>query len=206
MHINENGLILYKNKIFKNYQILNCNVIIRFYFYITKCTDYYLKIPQNTCINIMSNNKISILYVDDELNNLVSFKAVFRMKYNVFTAVSGEEAIKVLRSKLVNIIITDQRMPQMTGVEFLETILEEFPDPIRILLTGYADMNAVIDAINKGKIFHYLTKPWNEEELDLTISRAYDVYKQKMDEKETNYKLSLSNEQLEFLLRQKLLS
>src|SRR3984957_15018135 len=119
--------------------------------------------------------KISILYVDDELNNLVSFKAVFRIKYNVFTAISGEEAVKILRNKSINIIITDQRMPQMTGVEFLESILDEFPDPIRVLLTGYADMNAVIDAINKGKIFHYLTKPWNEEELDLTINRAYEV-------------------------------
>ena len=106
----------------------------------------------------------------------------------------------------MHIIITDQRMPQMTGVEFLESILEEFPDPIRILLTGYADMTAVIDAINKGKIFHYLSKPWNEDELDLAINRAYEVYKQKMDEKEMNYKLILSNEQLEFLLRQKLLS
>ncbi len=154
----------------------------------------------------MENNKINILYVDDELNNLVSFKAVFRMKYNVYTAISGEEAISILHNKQVNIIITDQRMPQMTGVEFLESILVEFPDPIRILLTGYADMNAVIDAINKGKIFHYLTKPWNEEELDLAIARAYDVYKQKMDEKEMANKLSLSNEQLEFLLRQKLLS
>jgi response regulator RpfG family c-di-GMP phosphodiesterase len=151
-------------------------------------------------------NKICILYVDDELNNLVSFKAVFRIKYNILTAISGEEAINILRNNLVHIIITDQRMPKMTGVEFLESILEEFPDPIRILLTGYADMNAVIDAINKGKIFHYLTKPWNEEELDMTITRAYDVYKQKMEEKEMNYKLTISNEQLEFLLRQKLLS
>lgn len=154
----------------------------------------------------MSNEKISILYVDDELNNLVSFKAVFRIKYNIYTAISGEEAIKILRNKAINIIITDQRMPQMTGVEFLETILDEFPDPMRILLTGYTDMSAVIDAINKGKIFHYLTKPWNEAELEMTIGRAYDVYKQKIEEKETNYKLSLSNEQLEFLLRQKLLS
>ena len=97
-------------------------------------------------------------------------------------------------------------MPQMTGVEFLESILDEFPDPIRILLTGYADMNALVDAVNKGKIFHYLTKPWNEEELDIAINRAYDVYKQKMDEKELTGKLSLNNEQLEFLLRQKLLS
>jgi response regulator RpfG family c-di-GMP phosphodiesterase len=154
----------------------------------------------------MSNNKINILYVDDELNNLVSFKALFRIKYNIYTAISGEEAIKILRSKEMNLIITDQRMPQMTGVEFLETILDEFPDPMRILLTGYTDMSAVIDAINKGKIFHYLTKPWNEEELEMTIDRAFEVYKQKIEEKEMNYKLSLSNEQLEFLLRQKLLS
>lgn len=154
----------------------------------------------------MNKDKITILYVDDEMNNLISFKAVFRIKYNVLTAISGEEAIKILKNNLVNIIITDQRMPQMTGVEFLESILDEFPDPIRILLTGYADMNAVIDAVNKGKIFHYLTKPWNEEELDITINRAFDIYRQKMEEREMTNKLSLSNEQLEFLLRQKLLS
>jgi response regulator RpfG family c-di-GMP phosphodiesterase len=154
----------------------------------------------------MKKEKISILYVDDEMNNLISFKAVFRIKYNILTAISGEEAIKILRNNTVNIIITDQRMPQMTGVEFLESILNEYPDPIRILLTGYADMNAVIDAVNKGKIFHYLSKPWNEEELDMTILRAYDVYTQKMNEREVTNKLSLSNDQLEFLLRQKLLS
>ena len=153
-----------------------------------------------------NNDKITILYVDDELNNLVSFKAVFRIKYNIYTAISGEEAISILKNKAVHIIITDQRMPNMTGVEFLESIIEEHPDPIRILLTGYADMNAVIDAINKGKIFHYLNKPWNEEELDIAITRAYEVYRQKMEEKETTQKLSVSNEQLEFLLRQKLLS
>ena len=140
------------------------------------------------------------------MNNLVSFKAVFRVKYNVFTAISGEEAIKVLNDNPINIIITDQRMPNMTGVEFLETIMGDHPDPIRILLTGYADMNAVVDAVNKGKIFHYLTKPWNEEELDMTIVRAYEEYRKKMDEREANEKLSISNEQLEFLLRQKLLS
>ncbi len=154
----------------------------------------------------MNKDKITILYVDDEMNNLISFKAVFRIKYHVLTAISGEEATKILRNNTVNIIITDQRMPQMTGVEFLESILDEFPDPIRILLTGYADMNAVIDAVNKGKIFHYLTKPWNEEELDMTITRAYDIYRQKIEEREMTNKLSLSNEQLEFLLRQKLLS
>jgi response regulator RpfG family c-di-GMP phosphodiesterase len=156
--------------------------------------------------NFITLNKISILYVDDELNNLISFKAAFRIKYNILTAISGEEAINLLKKNEVNIIITDQRMPQMTGVEFLENILHEFPDPIRILLTGYADMNAVVDAINKGKIFHYLTKPWNEPELDMAITKAYEVYKTRMEEKQVNQTLTISNEQLEFLLRQKLLS
>ncbi len=154
----------------------------------------------------MPADKINILYVDDEQNNLISFKATFRMKYAVFTAISGEEAIKILDSQPIDIIVTDQRMPNMTGVEFLESILEKHPDPMRILLTGYADLNAVIDAVNKGKIFHYLTKPWNEEELDMTIKRAYDVYKLKKDEKELTEKLGVTNAQLEFLLRQQLLS
>lgn len=154
----------------------------------------------------MSDKKIVILYVDDEENNLISFKANFRLKYQVLTAISGDEALKIMEAKVVDIIITDQRMPNMTGVEFLEKVLEKFPEPMRILLTGYADMSAVIDAVNKGKIFHYLTKPWNEEELDMTIKRAYDVYIERKEIEVMNQKLATSNDQLEFLLRQKLLS
>ncbi|WP_190277195.1 response regulator [Taibaiella lutea] len=154
----------------------------------------------------MNNEKISILYVDDEENNLISFKATFRLKYKVFTAISGADAIKILEENLIHVIITDQRMPNMTGVEFLEKVIEKFTDPIRILLTGYTDMNAVVDAINKGKIFHYLTKPWNEEELDKTIARAYDIFLEREKIKQMNEKLEVSNSQLEFLLRQKLLS
>jgi response regulator RpfG family c-di-GMP phosphodiesterase len=154
----------------------------------------------------MAADKITILYVDDEENNLFSFKAVFRIKYNVLTALSGDEALEILSKREVNVIITDQRMPEMTGVEFLEKVLEKFPDPIRVLLTGYADMGAVVDAVNKGKIFHYLAKPWNEEELDLTINKAYEKYLEKAELEDMNVKLEGSNDQLEFLLRQKLLS
>ena len=154
----------------------------------------------------MQESKITILYVDDEENNLFSFKAAFRIKYNVLIAINGEEALKILEKKPVHIIITDQRMPNMTGVEFLEKVIERFPDPVRILLTGYADMGAVVDAVNKGKIFHYLAKPWNEEELDMTINRAYSAYLEKQKLLEMNEKLSTSNDQFEFLLRQKLLS
>jgi response regulator RpfG family c-di-GMP phosphodiesterase len=150
--------------------------------------------------------KISLLYVDDEENNLLSFKATFRLKYDVTIVSSGAGAMKIMESKPIEIIISDQRMPNMTGVEFLEKVLEIYPDPMRLLLTGYADMNAVIDAVNKGKIFHYLTKPWNEEELDFTINRAYEEYKKKHEIVEMNEKLAISNDQLEFLLRQNLLS
>jgi response regulator RpfG family c-di-GMP phosphodiesterase len=154
----------------------------------------------------MPAEKITILFVDDEENNLFSFKASFRLKYQVLIAQSGDAALEILAKKPVQIIVTDQRMPEMTGVQFLEKVLEKYPDPMRILLTGYADMAAVVDAVNKGKIFHYLTKPWNEEELEETIQRAYEKYKENEELKGMNEKLSTSNDQLEFLLRQKLLS
>jgi response regulator RpfG family c-di-GMP phosphodiesterase len=150
--------------------------------------------------------KINILYVDDEVNNLLSFKALFRLKYRVFTAERGKDAVKILDNNLIHVIITDQRMPEMTGVELLESILETHPEPIRVLLTGYADLTAVIDAVNKGKIFHYLSKPWDEKELDDTIQRAYEIYLKRKEDKETAEKLLISNEQFEFLLRQKLIS
>lgn len=154
----------------------------------------------------MSDKKIDILYVDDEENNLISFKATFRLKYNIMIASSADAGIKILNSKPVEVIITDQRMPNMTGIEFLEKIIETHPDPVRILLTGYTDMNAVIDAVNKGKIFHYLSKPWSEQELEETINKAFEVYQANKEVREMNSKLTVSNDQLEFLLRQKLLS
>ncbi len=154
----------------------------------------------------MCEKKINILFIDDEENNLISFKAVFRLKYQVFTAIDPVEAMQILEAQPIEIIITDQRMPKMTGTEFLEKVLDKFPNPMRILLTGYSDMTAMVEAVNKGKIFHYLTKPWNEEELDLTIKRAFEVYEADQNVREMNEKLAVSNGQLEFLLRQKLLS
>lgn len=154
----------------------------------------------------MPEKAISILYVDDEANNLIAFRAVFRTKYTIFTALSGLEGLEVLSENEIQIIITDQRMPNMTGVEFLEEVIEKYPTPIRILLTGYTDMSAIIDAINKGSIFQYLNKPWDEEELEEVIEKAYDVYLKKIEIMEENKELSITNQQLEFLLRQKLLS
>lgn len=152
-------------------------------------------------------DKIKVLYVDDEENNLFSFKATFRVKYQVFTAISGSKAIDILNEHPdIEVILTDQRMPEMTGVEFLKSILPIHPDPIRILLTGYADLKASIDAVNEGKIFHYLSKPWNEEEVDMIIQKAQQVYAHHKNEREMKHKLIKTADQMEFLLRQSLLS
>lgn len=121
-------------------------------------------------------DKIKVLYLDDEQHNLNSFKAAFRRKFNVFIAVNSEEAIKVLAENEIHVLITDQRMPEMTGVEFLEMVREKYEKPVRILLTGYADIEAVIGAINKGKVFHYISKPWDDNEVIHAVESAYEVY------------------------------
>lgn len=154
----------------------------------------------------MENNKISVLYIDDEVNNLTSFKATFRREFQVFTAESAGAGREVVENEPVNIIITDQRMPGMTGIEFLESILHEHPEPIRILLTGYADIEAVIDAINKGQVYRYISKPWDEQELRIIIKDAFELYSLRKENKELMHNLMQANKQLEFLLRQKLIS
>ncbi|SHM21245.1 Response regulator receiver domain-containing protein [Chitinophaga jiangningensis] len=154
----------------------------------------------------MSAQHITILYIDDEVHNLNAFKASFRRLYNVFTATSAEEAEKLLKEQEFHIIISDQRMPKMTGIEFFESILERYPEPIRMLLTGYADINAVVDAINKGQVYKYFSKPWNEEELKHNIEKAFEVYSLRKENKELTAKLLDVNEKLEFLVRQKLIS
>jgi response regulator RpfG family c-di-GMP phosphodiesterase len=153
-----------------------------------------------------SDTSINVLYVDDEVHNLNSFKAGFRRKFNIFTAESAAEGRKVLEAELIHVIITDQRMPVMTGIEFLESIIPEFPDPIRILLTGYADINAVIDAINKGQVYKYIQKPWMDEDLRINIEKAYEIYALRKENKELTEALLVANKQLEFLVRQNLLS
>ncbi len=155
----------------------------------------------------MSNqNKINVLYVDDEINNLNSFNESFRRDFNIFIATSGKEGLDILRNNKIHVIITDQRMPEMSGVGFLVEVLKEFPDPIRLLLTGYADMEAVIEAVNKGKIYYYLTKPWDEQGIKVIIKNAFELYDTREKLVQLTEELKIANEQLEFMARQKLLS
>ncbi|SHO64172.1 MULTISPECIES: response regulator [Algoriphagus] len=153
-----------------------------------------------------SEEKIRILYVDDEENNLQAFKATFRRDFKIFLAISAKEGREVLEKEEIDIIITDQRMPEQTGVEFLESIIPIHPNPIRVLLTGYTDIQAVIDAINKGQVYHYLTKPWEEDYLRTVIKNAFEVYTLRKENERLTQSLIKANDQLEFLLRQNLLS
>ncbi|MCT4622777.1 MAG: response regulator [Schleiferiaceae bacterium] len=156
-------------------------------------------------INSPEREKIRILYVDDEPANLRSFKSVLRREYTIFLAESADEGRKIVETENLHIIVTDQIMPKMTGIEFLESIKEEYPDPMRILLTGYSDINAVINAINKGGVYRYMNKPWNEDEMRQIIESSYEVFYLREKTKKLTADLVKTNRQLEFLFRQKLL-
>ena len=152
------------------------------------------------------NKKINVLYVDDEENNLNAFKASFRRHFTIFTASSVADANLILNDNEIHVLITDQRMPGTLGTELLAQVVKKYPDQIRILLTGFSDIDAIKDAINRGQIYHYLQKPWNDIELKETIENAYKIYELKQKQEKLNQQLSVVNEQLEFMLRQKLLS
>jgi len=146
----------------------------------------------------MSNQekKIRVLYIDDERNNLLSFQASFRRTYQVFTASSAAEGMGLLNVEKVHVIIADQRMPNSTGVEFFQIVRNSHPDPVRILLTGYTDAEAIIDAINKGEIYRYIKKPWDEFELQNAIQNAYEIYTIRLQLKHKVHELEKTNDEL----------
>ncbi|MBB2145272.1 response regulator [Pedobacter sp. LMG 31464] len=144
----------------------------------------------------MKTPSVRVLYIDDEENNLEAFKASFRRQYEIYTAISAADGLKILQSVNVQVVIADQKMPNTTGVEFFKSITETFPDPIRILLTGYTDIEALADAINHGHIYRYITKPWNDLELHNSIKNAYDAYKAKIDLRNKVAELEKTNDEL----------
>ncbi|RZS96626.1 response regulator [Cecembia calidifontis] len=127
----------------------------------------------------MSNikeEKIKVLYIDDEEINLQAFKTTFKYDFDVQLTASTKEARHILSTQPVDIIISDQRMPSETGLDFFTSIMTEYPEPIRILLSAYSDIQLVQEAINKGVIYHYLTKPWDEEYFKNIIRNAFETY------------------------------
>jgi len=118
----------------------------------------------------------NILYIDDLEANLEIFKLAYRKYYNIHLAMSIKAGMEILHNNEIKVLITDQRMPEMTGVEFLVKTIDIYPDIPRIILTAYADVDDVIDAINKGNVYRYMLKPWKIEDLKLTIDKAVETY------------------------------
>lgn len=133
-----------------------------------------------------------ILIVDDEAANLRALERLFREDYEVLTAGSGADAVELLRQHDVAVLMTDQRMPEMTGTELLMNTISLRPRMVRIILTGYTDVDALVAAINGGQVYKYITKPWNNEEIKLTVARALEHYEANKE----SYELALANERL----------
>jgi DNA-binding NtrC family response regulator len=120
----------------------------------------------------MTPTKHPILLVDDEPEILFSLRGLLRREFELYTAESGAQALELLHQHPIHVLVTDQRMPQMTGVELLRRARQESPQTVRIMFTGYADLKAVIDAVNQGQIYRYLTKPWDPDEMVALLHEA----------------------------------
>ncbi|MEQ8548953.1 MAG: response regulator [Cyclobacteriaceae bacterium] len=145
----------------------------------------------------ITRTKYNVLYVDDEAHNLRVFRSSFRRHYNVFTAESPFEAMKILKEEKIHLIVTDQKMPEMNGTEFLETILPDYPNVISMILTGFSDLDDITKAINECGIYRYITKPWEQGELKITLDKAIEVYNLRSEKEELIHELWDANVNLE---------
>ncbi|MCC6329319.1 MAG: response regulator [Acidobacteria bacterium] len=138
-----------------------------------------------------------ILFVDDETANLRLLERLFRNSYDIYTASTGDEALDLLSVHDIALIVSDQRMPGMTGLEFLKLAAERRPQTVRIILTGYTDANDLVDAINSGVVYKYVTKPWVNEELKQTVKRSLQHYESTRAQR----RLQTENERLKSRLK-----
>lgn len=153
----------------------------------------------------------TVLCVDDEINVLNALKRLFRKEgFRLMTTSSGADALRLLQDNPVHMIISDQRMPEMSGTELMAKVKESYPDVIRIILTGYTDVDTITESINKGHIYKFFLKPWNDQSLVLEIRQALEQYELVQTNKalhqkvlEQNETLRLINDNLENLVRER---
>lgn len=137
------------------------------------------------------------LVVDDEPDILDAIERLFRKDYRVITARTADEAIELVETEPVQVVMTDQRMPEMSGIEFLARLRETRPDIVRVLFTGYSNIDHVIDAINQGHVYRYISKPWKPAELKLFVSQAFEHYESKKEREDLLFRLREANQRLE---------
>jgi DNA-binding NtrC family response regulator len=142
--------------------------------------------------------RYKILIVDDEASNLRALERLFRTEYDVLTVGSGADALSLLEHHDMALLIADQRMPEMSGVELMRRTARLRPHMVRILLTGYTDVDSLIEAINTGNVYKYITKPWSNDDLLLTVARALEHY----ETLKSRHNLQMINERLRARLRE----
>ncbi|HEV8605745.1 MAG TPA: hybrid sensor histidine kinase/response regulator [Tepidisphaeraceae bacterium] len=135
--------------------------------------------------------------MDDEPDVVKSVQDLLRLDYKVLGTTRASDALTILNKEVVDVVMTDQRMPEMSGVEFLHRVRERHPDSIRLLFTGYADIRAVIDAINQGSVYRYITKPWDPDELQTVIREACERHDLLAERQQLLTELQTKNEELE---------
>ena len=145
----------------------------------------------------MSKSDHTILCVDDEKNILNAIKRLLRKEdFHVLTCSSGEEALDMMAKNDVHLVLCDQRMPIMNGTTLLKKVKEKYPDVIRIILTGYTDVDSITDSINQGHVYKFFLKPWNDQNLKLEIRQALEQYDLVRANEELHKKIVKQNEQL----------
>lgn len=142
------------------------------------------------------SNKPLVMLVDDEVENINVLRQLLESHFQIITGLNGAEALKMIDNmvdpKQIQLILSDQRMPKVTGIEFFEQIVDRMPDTIRIILTGYSDTQVIIDSINKAKLYKFMTKPFDPVELSLTVQRGVEAYQ--MRQELLNYTVKLEKE------------
>jgi FixJ family two-component response regulator len=142
-------------------------------------------------------NEATVLCVDDEIGILNSLKRLLRKEpYALLTASSGQEGLALMEKQPAQVVISDQRMPGMTGIEFLQKVRERWLGTVRVVLSGYADIAAVVDAINKGQVYRFLTKPWNDDELKVAIRQCWEQYELRLQHRAMSEQIRRQNAEL----------
>lgn len=149
----------------------------------------------------MTDQDITILCVDDEANVLKALRRLFMDEdYDILTAESGEQGLEILNETPgLQVVISDYRMPSMNGVDFLKKVYERQPETVRIVLSGYADTAAIVSAINEGQIYKFIPKPWNDDELRVTIAKAVELYFLQRENNDLSRELQATNEELKII-------
>ena len=150
----------------------------------------------------MDNNKITekdhnLLIIDDEVEITKALVRQFRRKYNVFSTIDPSEGFKIMEKENIHVVLSDQRMPGMTGIDFFTKIKDKYPDALKLILTGYTDIEAVIGAINEGQIFRYVKKPWIPDELESIVKEAFEKYELITNNRKLLHALQDANQNLE---------